>query len=79
MFFGLPSSQNDINILEMSSIFPKLVEGSAPLADYSINDNNYTMGYYLVDGTYPQWSTIAKTILSPQGKYGKIFCCSPSQ
>ena len=53
-FFGLPGSHNDINVLDRSSIFSELVERRAPAVNYSINGNDYTMGYYLVDGIYPK-------------------------
>ncbi|XP_028055508.1 uncharacterized protein LOC114259680 [Camellia sinensis] len=36
-FFGLPGSHNDINVLERSSVFTKLVEGRTPSVNYSIN------------------------------------------
>jgi hypothetical protein len=67
-FFGLPGSHNDINVLERSSVFSHINERRAPLANYTINGHNYTIGYYLGDGIYPQWSTIVKTISCPQGK-----------
>ncbi|KAL0010561.1 hypothetical protein SO802_005669 [Lithocarpus litseifolius] len=51
-FFELHGSNNDINVLERSNIFSELAEERAPAVNYSINGNDYTMGYYLADGTY---------------------------
>ncbi|XP_028096218.1 uncharacterized protein LOC114296126 [Camellia sinensis] len=72
-FFGLPESNNDINLLERSSVFTELAQGCAPRVNYTINGNEYTMGYYLVDGIYLQWATFVKTIPCPQGKKNKHF------
>ncbi|XP_024318825.1 uncharacterized protein LOC100826180 isoform X2 [Brachypodium distachyon] len=72
-FFGLPSSLNDINVLHRSPIFARLAEGQAPEVNFTVNGNNYTMGYYLADGIYPQWATLVKTIPSPLGQKNKYF------
>uniref|UniRef100_A0A2N9GM49 DDE Tnp4 domain-containing protein n=1 Tax=Fagus sylvatica TaxID=28930 RepID=A0A2N9GM49_FAGSY len=72
-FFGLPGSHNDINVLEHSSIFTELAQGRAPPVNYSINGHDYTMGYYLADGIYPQWSTFVKTISAPLEAKKKHF------
>jgi hypothetical protein len=41
--------------------------------NYTINNNEYAMGYYLADGIYLSWTTFAKTIPEPQGNKKKYF------
>ncbi|XP_030939981.1 putative nuclease HARBI1 [Quercus lobata] len=72
-FFGLPGSNNEINVLERSPIFYELEQGRAPAVNYSINGHEYKMGYYLADGIYPKWSTFVKTIPYPREQKKKLF------
>jgi len=65
-FFGCPGAQNDINVLDCSTLFTSLLEGTAPQVRYVVNDRMYKMGYYLADDIYPEWHILMKTISSPQ-------------
>ncbi|XP_073016659.1 uncharacterized protein [Primulina eburnea] len=50
-FFGMPGSNNDINVLEASNLFSNLAQGIAPPANYFIAGKEYHQGYYLVDAS----------------------------
>ncbi|XP_025805958.1 uncharacterized protein LOC112884693 [Panicum hallii] len=53
-FFGAAGSNNDINVLDQSPLFTDVVQGRAPTVQFSVNGNNYNIGYYLADGIYPE-------------------------
>ncbi|XP_015959547.1 uncharacterized protein LOC107483442 [Arachis duranensis] len=73
VFFGVSSSNNDINVLDRSPVFDDILNDRAPEVNYTINGNNYTMGYYLADGIYPEWATFVKSISKSQGEKRKLF------
>ena len=66
-YFGLPGTMNDINVLARSPLFDRLVAGDAPHCNYKVMDNEYSMGYYLTDGIYPEWATLVKSIKEKNG------------
>lgn len=72
LFFGMPGSCNDINVLDRSPLFSDLVEGRAPPVVYQINRRQYSMGYYLADGIYPAWATLVQSLSNPQTHKKKV-------
>ena len=65
MFFGMPGSNNDINVLQQSDLFDDIIHGNAPACHYQVNGNDYHMGYFLSDGIYPKWATLIQAPRKP--------------
>jgi hypothetical protein len=72
-FFGMVGSHNDINVLQCSQTFARLIEGHARHCDYEINVHQFTKDYYLSNGIYQKWSTFMKTISDPLGQKNSHF------
>jgi hypothetical protein len=72
-FFGVAGSNNDLNVLNQSPLFFDALKGEAPQVQFSVNGNEYTTGYYLADGIYPEWAAFMKTIPLPQTDKHKLF------
>ena len=72
-FFGTPGTCNDINVLDRSPIFNDVLNGRAPEVNFVVNGHQYSMGYYLTDGIYPEWATFVQSIRLPQGPKAQLF------
>uniref|UniRef100_A0A0D3BTH4 DDE Tnp4 domain-containing protein n=1 Tax=Brassica oleracea var. oleracea TaxID=109376 RepID=A0A0D3BTH4_BRAOL len=73
LFFGLPGTLNDINVLDRSPVFDDILQGRAPKVKFKVNNHTYRMAYYLTDGIYPNWSTFIQSIPLPQGPKAELF------
>nr|XP_043639666.1 uncharacterized protein LOC122610771 [Erigeron canadensis] len=64
-YFGPAGSNNDINVLNESDLFDDLLQDRAPKVEFSVNGEQFTKGYYLADGIYPEWATLVKSFKCP--------------
>eukprot|EP00918_Siedleckia_nematoides_P024351 GHVU01052669.1.p1 GENE.GHVU01052669.1~~GHVU01052669.1.p1 ORF type:complete len:450 (-),score=62.87 GHVU01052669.1:1582-2931(-) len=71
--FGFPGSLNDLNILDRSHVFDRLMLGQAPAASFTVNGNTYDLPYMLADGIYPPWPVFVKTIEAPLDRKGQKY------
>ena len=54
-FFSVAGVNNDINVLQQSTIFIEILKGHAPRVQYTVNGNQYNTSYFLADKIYPEW------------------------
>jgi hypothetical protein len=73
VYFGMPGSNNDINVLHRSDVFSDYVRGRATPVSFEVNGRTYDMGYYLADGIYPKWAAFVKTISHPMDQKTQHF------
>ncbi|XP_024014249.1 uncharacterized protein LOC112088195 [Eutrema salsugineum] len=73
MVGSIDCTLNDINVLDRSPVFDDVLQGRAPKVRFSVNGNQYRLGYYLTDGIYPNWATFIQSIHLPQSEKEKLF------
>jgi hypothetical protein len=53
-FFGLPGTNNDLNVLSYSSLFDDVLNIKSPTVhSFEINQKRFQSAYYLCNGIYP--------------------------
>ncbi|XP_066365180.1 uncharacterized protein [Miscanthus floridulus] len=72
-FFGVAGSNNDINVLNQSTLFINELKGQAPRVQYMVNGNQHNTGYFLADGIYPEWTIFVKSIRLPITNKEKLY------
>ena len=78
-FFGAAGSNNDINVLNQSTIFTEVLQGRAPEVQFMVNGNEYNRGYYLTDGIYPEWVTFVKSLPEALSDKDKVFAIKQAE
>jgi hypothetical protein len=72
-YFGEAGTENDINTLDHSPLFLKVLDESFPRLSYVLNNTTQKDPYFLVDGIYPNWRCFAKPISSPTTETQKHY------
>ena len=68
VFFGLPGTNNDLNVLDRSPLVHNMLTGQARDMDFVVNGVLYNRYYLLADGIYPPWSCFVQTIHEPDSE-----------
>jgi hypothetical protein len=66
VFFGLPGSNNDLNVLDRSPLIHNMLTSEARDMHFVVNGCDYDRYYLLTDGIYPEWSCFIQSIHLPQ-------------
>jgi hypothetical protein len=61
-FFGLPSSNNDLNVLNRFPLVDNLLTSEVRDRQFEVNGCVYDCYYLLMDGIYPKWSIFVQSI-----------------
>ena len=64
-FFGLPGSNNDLNVLGRSPLVQNLLTSATRDMQFDIMGCTYDKYYLLIDGIYPKWSIFVQSIHMP--------------
>jgi hypothetical protein len=78
-FFGTTGSNNDINVMNQSTIFTEVLQGRALEVQFMVNGNVYNMGYDQTDGIYHKWATFVKSVPKPLSEKDKVFAIKQAE
>jgi len=69
----MPGSNNNINVIDRSSLMVNYLRGIAPHAKFIVNGHEYNSCYFLANGIYSNWTIFQKTIDLPKGEKRKWY------
>ena len=73
VFFGLLGLNNNLNVLDCSSLIQNLSTSAAHDMTFVINSCQYNHYYLFTNGIYPPWSCFVQTIHEPQDEKKVYF------
>eukprot|EP00170_Pyropia_yezoensis_P003589 contig_14977_g3599 len=75
LFAGCPGSNNDVNVLSHSPLMVQITKGEwpPPGSTYTVNGEEMTLPYYLVDGIYPRYFIFVAPHAMPQTPQERAF------
>lgn len=63
-YIGFPRNENNFGVILKYNVFSLMLDGQGPSSNFTIMGHEYSIGYLLCDGIYPQWSDLIKDIIS---------------
>nr|GEU61823.1 protein ALP1-like [Tanacetum cinerariifolium]GEY20291.1 protein ALP1-like [Tanacetum cinerariifolium] len=66
-------ANNDLTVLNHSSLFDDLLDDIALVVPYDVNGVTFEKGYYLADGIYPQWAAFVKSFTVSRDERNAVF------
>nr|GEX01231.1 hypothetical protein [Tanacetum cinerariifolium] len=66
-------ANNDITVLNNSSLFNDLLDDIAPVPPFEVNGVTFKQGYYLASDIYPQWSSFVKSFSVANSEKNALF------
>ena len=73
MFFGIPGSNNDVNVLDRSPLIHNMLTSEASDMTFEVNGQEYKRYSLLADVIYPPWSCFVQSIHMPEDEKRKHF------
>nr|GEY71584.1 hypothetical protein [Tanacetum cinerariifolium] len=73
MLGSIDCANNDLTVLNHSSLFDDLLDDIAPVVPFEVNGVTFQKGYYLADEIYPQWAAFVKSFTVARDERNAVF------
>ena len=72
-FFGAAGSNNDLNVLDLSTFLTDLISGKYEGIEFVVNGHTFNIPYWLVDDIYPEWACFVQSLSEPGNEAEILF------